>query len=198
MLQLFADFFRGHGPAVFPVSVFQKRAVMLKKQPAVHGIGRCIHIKGHADGLAAACVRAAQLHYDGGGKITVSHILVFIVLADIHHTPEIFDQTAVRIIRGSLVKEATPVGIRIEQNLQGIDHGGFPAPGMPGKKVNPLPEAQDLPVYVMPVVQAQPGQCFKSLLLHDLLFLPLPSLFPVCRILFLIPSPSARDRAAVL
>ena len=129
-------------------------------------IGGRLHIKHHAHALADAGIRLAQLQHDGTGEILVAQIGKAVVLSDIDHAAQILNQASVGIIGSRLVKKAAAIGIGIQHNLHGINDRRLSASGMPRKKVDPVVKGQGSVFYVMPVVQADPGQGFKSLILH--------------------------------
>ncbi len=129
-------------------------------------IGRSLHIKDHTHALTVSGIRLTQFQHDRTGKILISQIGKAVIISDVDHTAQIFDQTAIRIVCGRLIKKAAAIGIGIQHDLQGINDCRFSASGMAGKKIDSFLKGQDSVFYVMPVVQADPGQGFKSLILH--------------------------------
>ena len=116
-------------------------------------IGRSLHVEHDSDALLFSRISLFKLQHDRTGKVLVSQIFRLIILTDIHHSPEIFDQRAVRIICRRLVKESPAVCIGIEHDLDRIDYSGFSASRMSGKEVYTLIEAKYFSVNIMPVIQ---------------------------------------------
>ena len=106
--------------------VVQNPAGMPEEKPA-HLIGRRLHIKDHAHTFFLSGTAVGEFQHNGTGEILIPQILGFIVVADIDHAPQIFDQCPVRIIGGRLIKESPPLSIGLQHDLKGIDHRGFPA-----------------------------------------------------------------------
>ncbi len=155
----------GHGAASGPVLVIRYGAFMPEKYPA-DLVGGSLHIKHHSHTLTLPGVRSFKLQDNRAGKIAVPQVGKIVVLSDIDHTPKILDEAAVRVVSGRLVKKAPAVRIGIEHDLHGVNDRGFTAPGMSGKEIDSLMKGQSLVPDIMPVVQADPGQCLKPLTRH--------------------------------
>jgi len=101
-------------------------------------IGGRIHVKDNSNALAFSRIRSFQFQHNGGGEILVPQIGKFIILTDIHHPPQIFNQASVGIIRRCLIKESPAIGVGVKENLHGINDRRLSAAGMSGKEVDLL------------------------------------------------------------
>ena len=135
-----------------------------------------LDIKNNAYTLTGSGICLSKFQHDGTGKILISQIRKAVIFSDIDHAAQILDQTSVRIICRCLIKKATAVCIGIKHDLHGINDGRFSTSGMPGKKIDPIIKRKGPVFNIMPVVQAYPGQGFKSLIFH--LPLLLRGMFP--------------------
>ena len=142
-----------------------RQAAPVPEKGAGDLIGRRFHVKDHADALLFPGSGLGELHGDGGGKIPVSFVPGLIVFSDVDHTPQVFDQAAVGIVRGRFVKKSSSVRVGVEQDLQGVDHRGLAASGMSGEKIDAPVQLQHLRVDIMPVVQDDPGDRLEGLIL---------------------------------
>ena len=134
-------------------------------------IGCRLHVKHNPDAFFFLRDCLFHLKNDRRGKVFVPLIFRLIILANIDHTAQVLDQASVRIIRRRFIKESTTIGIGIQNDLQCVNDRGFTTSRMTRKKVDPIIEGQHFMAYIMPVVQAHPGQGFKSLVRHLLYLL---------------------------
>ena len=135
---------------------------MPEKQPADF-IGCCFHIENNAHAFLFTAPGLLQLQDDGGGKIVVSFVFSLVVFPDIDHAAQVFQQASVRIVRCRFVEKTPAVGIRIQDDLHGVDDRRFAASGMAGKKVDAFVQRQYFMINVMPVVQCDSGNRLEGL-----------------------------------
>ena len=112
---------------------------MPEKHPG-NFIGSSLHIKHHPYTLTLSGISPSKLQYNRGRKIGVPQIGKAVVLSDINHTSQIFNQAPVGIISSSLVEKTPAVRIGVKHDLHGVNHCGFAASGMAGKKINSFME----------------------------------------------------------
>ena len=145
--------FCGHGPPGLreAVGMIRHRPLMPEKHPR-NLIRSCLHIEDHAHALAFSCICPRKLQHNGAGKILVAQIGEFLILPDIHHSPEILNQASVRVVRRRLIEKSPSVRVCVQHNLHGVNDRGFPAPGVAGEEIDPLMKGQDPVPDIVPVI----------------------------------------------